>query len=161
MRTQSHSSRLSGDQSSMLTEGIFLCFRAAEEESNTSAIMTSNITKGAGRFLNTDQPRCLMCAALHLSRARGMLCASWLSGRGLTWKGFARFGLIKASATLPAHGIFTPRVLLTSDMSAVSRRRLTLPLTRPHTAVREKPSRPAAAARDVKHLDSELIWRCD
>ncbi|KAK2857134.1 hypothetical protein Q5P01_005869 [Channa striata] len=49
------------------------------------------------------------------------------------WRGFAHFGHVRASATLAAHGLLTLRVLLTSDMSAISRQRLTLPLPRPHT----------------------------
>eukprot|EP00064_Thunnus_orientalis_P015064 superscaffoldBa00002726_g15113 len=70
----------------------------------------------------------------------GRPCSSLLTGRGLTWRGFAHFGHVRASATLAAHGILTLRVLLTSDMSAISRWRLTLPLPQPPTAVREKPN---------------------
>ncbi|KAM3585205.1 uncharacterized protein V6R79_010102 [Siganus canaliculatus] len=58
-------------------------------------------------------------------------------------RGFARFGHGEASATLAAHAVLTLRELLTSDASAICRRRLPLPLPRPRTAVREKAAGPS------------------
>ncbi|KAK2917366.1 hypothetical protein Q8A73_004112 [Channa argus] len=71
-------------------------------------------------------------------------CSSLVTDRGRMRRGFAHFGHVRASATLTAHGILTPSELLTSDTSAISRQRLTLPPPRPHThthtAVRGKPA---------------------
>lgn len=87
-------------------------------------------------------------------RHGGKPCSPLLTGRGLTWWGFARFGHVRASATLAAHALLTPECCwrLTGLLSEAEA---------DHSAVRGKPERLTCGAQTPQlwvYLKVWLVW---